>query len=210
MSADSNGTDDLLQRATVAEGSGVSLLLDRHRRRLRSMVAARLDRRIAARVDPSDIVQETLADAVRRLPEYLRDRPVPYWVWLRQLAIQRVAWWRRFHLKSSKRTVARERALYPSPREMPTLPVVDQLIGNETSPSEFAVRDQEAAWIRRALEALASTDRQVLELRYIEDYSFGEIAAKLDLGLSAVKMRHLRALKRLRGQRDGHTEGSSA
>jgi RNA polymerase sigma-70 factor (ECF subfamily) len=208
MSADSFGTDDLLQRATVAEGSVLSLLFDRHRRRLRHVVAARLDRRIAARVDPSDIVQETLADAARRLPEYLRDRPVPYWVWLRQLALERVVWWRRFHLESSKRTVARERALYPSPREMPMMPVVDQLIGNETSPSELAVRAQEGAWVRRALEALASSDRQVLELRYVEDYSFGEIAAKLDLGLSAVKMRHLRALKRLRAQRAGQSEGS--
>jgi RNA polymerase sigma-70 factor, ECF subfamily len=208
MSADSFGTDDLLKRVTVAEGSALSLLFDRHRRRLRHVVATRLDRRIAARVDPSDIVQETLADAARRLPEYLRERPVPYWVWLRQLALERVIWWRRFHLESSKRTVARERALYSSPREMPTMPVVDQLIGNETSPSEMAIRDQEGEWVRSALEALASTDRQVLELRYVEDCSFGEIAAKLDLGLSAVKMRHLRALKRLRDHRAGQSNGS--
>ena len=49
-----------------------------------------------------------------------------------------------------------------------------------------------------ALDGLADNDRRVLELRYIESLSFAEIAATLELGLSAVKMRHLRALRRLR------------
>jgi RNA polymerase sigma-70 factor, ECF subfamily len=208
MWAESIGTEDLLQRAGLAEGAALSHLLDRHRPRLRQMVAARLDRRIAARVDPSDIVQETLADAARRLPDYLRDRPVPSWVWLRQLAIQRLAWCRRFHLVSSKRTVAREWAVDRSPRDMPAVPIADRLIGSGASPSEIAVRDQECAMVRRSLETLPAIDRQVLELRYVDDHSFGEIAAKLDLGVSAVKMRHLRALKRLRVQCDGCSDGS--
>jgi RNA polymerase sigma-70 factor, ECF subfamily len=194
MPADSSATEDLLRLAEQADGSG----LDRHRLRLRHAVAARLDRRIAARVDPSDIVQETLADAVRRLPNYLLDRPVPYWVWLRRLALQRLIWWRRFHLGSRKRSVARERPLEPSPFDRSTVPVVDQLIASGSSPSEHAVRDQERAWIRNALEGLAGADRRILELRYVENFSFARIAAQLEIGLSAVKMRHVRALERMR------------
>ena len=208
MSAESIGTDDLLQRAGLAQGSALSHLLNRHRVRLRHMVAARLDRRIAARVDPSDIVQETLADAARRLPKYLRDRPMPYWAWLRRLALQRLIWWQRFHLGSSKRTVAREWAIDRSWCDIPAVPIVEKLIDSGTSPSQRAVRDQECTRVRNALETLAASDRQVLELRYVEDLSFAEIAATLDLGLSTVKMRHLRALKRLRGQCDGCSEGS--
>ena len=48
-----------------------------YRDRLRRAIAARLDRRLSSRLDPSDVVQETMADAVRRLPDYLRDRPMP-------------------------------------------------------------------------------------------------------------------------------------
>ena len=89
MLADSSTTEKLLRLAVQADRSALAATLDRHRVRLRRMVAARLDPRITARVDPSDLVQETLADSVQRLPEYLRDRPVPYWVWLKRLALRR-------------------------------------------------------------------------------------------------------------------------
>jgi RNA polymerase sigma-70 factor (ECF subfamily) len=42
------------------------------------MVAVRFDRRLAARIDPSDVVQESRLDAVQRLPDYLRERPLPF------------------------------------------------------------------------------------------------------------------------------------
>jgi RNA polymerase sigma-70 factor (ECF subfamily) len=174
------------------------------------MVAARLDPRITARVDPSDVVQETLADTARRLPEFLRDRPVPYWIWLRGLAFKRLIWWRRFHLVSRKRSVARERAFDPPPSDRSTLPVVDRLIASGTSPSGHAVCEQGREWVQNAMRSLAATDRRVLELRYIENLSFAEIAAKLETGLSAVKMRHHRALKRLRDLSDGHIEEKGA
>ena len=59
---------------------------DRYRDRLRRLVAVRLDPRLAARADASDVVQEALADAARKLDGYLRDRPIPFYPWLRQLA----------------------------------------------------------------------------------------------------------------------------
>jgi RNA polymerase sigma-70 factor (ECF subfamily) len=210
MLDDSSTTDELLRLAGQADRSALGRLLERHRLRLRRMVAARLDPRITARVDPSDIVQESLADTARWLPTFLRDRPVPYWVWLKRHAVQRVIWWRRFHLGSRKRSVARERAFDRSTSDRPTLAVVDQLIASGTSPSGHAVCEQEREWVQNAMESLAATDRRVLELRYIESLSFAEIAAKLDLGLSAVKMRHLRALRRLRELSEGPIEEKGA
>jgi RNA polymerase sigma-70 factor, ECF subfamily len=198
MSADSLGTEDLLERAGRADGSALERLLERHRTRLRRLVAARLDKRLTARVDPSDVVQETLADAGRRLPEYLRDRSVPYVAWLRRLALQRLIWWRRFHLGSSKRSVSRERTRGLPLSDALTATLVDRLAGTGTSPSGQVIRNEERAEARAALEGLAATDRQILELRYLEDLSCAEIAAKLGIGLSAVKMRHLRALERFR------------
>ena len=91
--------------------------------------------------------------------------------------------------------------------ERSTVRLVDHLAANDTSPSGHAARGEERASARHALDSLAPADRQILELRYLEDLSFTQIAAKLEVGLSAVKMRHLRALERMRGllgkSRDG-------
>src|SRR5258708_4139863 len=79
-------TAELLEPAERGDSRARSELLDRHRARLRRMVAVRLDRRLLARVDPSDIVQETLARADRKLAGYLTKRPVAFYPWLRRLA----------------------------------------------------------------------------------------------------------------------------
>src|SRR5205823_9047828 len=89
-------------------------LLARHRDRLRRMVALRLDRRLAARLDPSDVVQEALADAARKLPAYLRDRPLPFYPWLRRLAWERLVKLHQRHVGAGRRSVTRE-----EPPELP-------------------------------------------------------------------------------------------
>jgi RNA polymerase sigma-70 factor (ECF subfamily) len=70
-------TEELLRQAEHGDLGAREGLLTRHRVRLRKMVAWRLDRRLAARVDPSDVVQEVLAEASRKIDRYLRERPLP-------------------------------------------------------------------------------------------------------------------------------------
>ena len=59
-------TEELLQNASGG-GPALDALLERHRNRLRRMVAVRLDSRLAPLVNPSDVVQGALADASRKL-----------------------------------------------------------------------------------------------------------------------------------------------
>ena len=113
-------TDHLLAAASRGDRTARGPLLERHRRRLRRMVDVRLDRRLAARVDPSDVVQEALADAARRLDKYLRDRPIPFYPWLRRLAWDRLADAYRRHLRAGQRSVVRE--------EPPPLPGVSSMV----------------------------------------------------------------------------------
>src|SRR5262245_17814507 len=101
-------TDQLLDRAGSGDDAARGQLLTRHRDRLRKMVAFHLDRRVAARVDPSDVVQEALADAARELSDYLRRRHVPFYPWLRQLAWDRLVELHRRHVRAGKRSVTRE------------------------------------------------------------------------------------------------------
>src|SRR5215468_11299914 len=101
-------TEELVEQARDGDGGARQKLLTRHRQRLCAMVAARLDRRLAARLDPSDIVQEALAEAARKLDDYLRDRPLPFYPWLRQLAWDRLVKEHGAHLARARRSVRRE------------------------------------------------------------------------------------------------------
>src|SRR5262245_5167631 len=103
-------TEELLRRSQAGDRHARGALLQRHRKRLKRMVSLRLDRRLAARLDPSDLVQEALAEADRRLDDYARDRPVPFYPWLRQLAWDRLADAHRRHLRAGRRSVTREDA----------------------------------------------------------------------------------------------------
>src|SRR5438477_6125508 len=108
MSADDPVTEALIRDAAGGDERARQRLLDLHRRRLRRMVALRLDRRLAARLDPSDVVQEALADAAGKLTDYLRRRPLPFYPWLRRLAWERLVALHRRHVRAGCRSVARE------------------------------------------------------------------------------------------------------
>src|SRR5437899_6033025 len=101
-------TEQLLEAVSRGDAQARGRLLERHRPKLRRMVAIRFDRRLAARVDPSDVVQESLLEAANRLPEYLRDRPLPFYPWLRRIAADRLADAHRRHCRASRRSIERE------------------------------------------------------------------------------------------------------
>jgi RNA polymerase sigma-70 factor, ECF subfamily len=191
--------EELLRDAARGGELAVRRLLELYRERLRQMIAARLDRRLAPRLDPSDVVQETLADAARRLPDYLRDRPLPFYPWLFRLAADRLARTRRDHVASTARGIGREERIDgPSHGEDTASRWSDRLTADETTPGRRLVREERRLLLAGAIERMDEADREVLGLRYLDRLAFDEIAAVLEIGLSAAKMRHLRALERLR------------
>jgi RNA polymerase sigma-70 factor (ECF subfamily) len=204
MSPNSLETEELLRLAANGEERAIDRLLDRHRGRLRHMVAARLDRRLTTRLDASDVVQDALGEASGRLAGFVRDRPVPFYTWLKRLTLLRVSWLHRFHLGSRRRCAARDVGLETTLCAVSSAAAFDRLADTATSPSANAVRDEECERVRTVLRQLESADRIILELRYVERLSLAEIAERLTIGSSAVKMRHLRALKRFRALLEGH------
>jgi RNA polymerase sigma-70 factor, ECF subfamily len=192
--------DALLDDAAHGDVQAVRCLLEKHQGRLRKMIAARLDPRLAARLDPSDVVQDTLADAAQKLPDYLRDRPLPFYPWLYRLAADRLARTHRHHVASSVRGIGREQCIDgPSHDEATSTRLVDRLAANDTTPGHRVAREERRLLLARAIERMGEADREVLGLRYLDQLAFDEIAAVLEIGLGAAKMRHLRAVDRLRG-----------
>jgi RNA polymerase sigma-70 factor, ECF subfamily len=198
MSHHAPDTDELLRRAERGDDAARQDVLVRHRERLKQMVAVHLDRRLAARIDPSDVVQEALLDAARGLDAYLRQRPLPFYPWLRRLAWERLIELHRRHVHSKKRSVQREEPLAPHLSDESALQLADRVLARQSSPSQRAIHSELRSRIRAALDQLGERDREVLILRHLEQLSTQETAAVLGIREGAVKTRHLRALERLR------------
>jgi RNA polymerase sigma-70 factor (ECF subfamily) len=162
------------------------------------MVAFRLDQRIAARIDASDVVQETLAEADQKLPAYLQRRPLPFYPWLRQLALERMARLYRQHVQARKRTVLREERALPRMPDASAAHLAAKLWRSGSSAGSRLRREELQMRLQAAMADLPEADRELLLLRHVEQMPLREMASVLRLSDSAVKMRHLRALARLR------------
>jgi RNA polymerase sigma-70 factor, ECF subfamily len=193
-------TTELLTRVGTGDAHALNRLLDRYRSRLRTLVTMRMGEGLAARIDPSDVVQESLLTANERMADYLARRPIPFYLWLRQLTLERLIDLRRQHILAKKRSVNREEPAIPPLTDASVCQLVDRLIAPGSSPSQRVQRNDLRVHLRAALDGLAENDREVLVLRHLEQLTTSEIAAILGLTESAVKVRHLRALQRLRVQ----------
>ena len=199
MENNSADTVRLIERALAGDRAALDGLLARHRDRLCRMVRMRLDRRLWARVDASDVVQEGLLEVVQRLPEYLREPRLPLFLWLRLVVGERLIRVHRHHLGAQMRDAGREVSLYRG-----ALPAASsaalaaQLLGKHTSPSEAALRAERMLRVQEALNALDPVDREILSLRHFEELSRAEAARELGIEESAAAKRYVRALKRLR------------
>jgi RNA polymerase sigma-70 factor (ECF subfamily) len=191
-------TDELMTRSLRGEAGAAESLLDRHRDRLRRMIAARLDRRIRSRVDPSDVVQEALAAAARGLPGYLRHAPLPFFAWLRQFARERLAKLHRHHIGARRRSVAREERPAADLPDDSVAALTRRLAADGTSPSQGMIREEVRQGVRAALARLADADRELLLMRNVERLAMADLAAVLGISEGAARVRHLRALRRLR------------
>jgi RNA polymerase sigma-70 factor (ECF subfamily) len=188
----------LIEQARHGDHTARQRLLECCRPRLRRVVAIRIDHRLAARVDASDVVQEALAEASRRLDDYLVAPPLPFFAWLRQLAWDRLVDHHRRHLHAERRSVAREESPDMDLSEESSSRLAGRLVGSGTSPSGRLMREELRDRVRTALGRLGDRDREVLVMRHLEQLSTEEVAAVLGISPGAVKVRLLRALERLR------------
>jgi RNA polymerase sigma-70 factor, ECF subfamily len=197
MTATTDDTGGLIQRAREGDPAAEASILDGQRDQLRRLIASRLDRRVSARIDPSDVVQEALADASRRLSAYLQDPPLPLLPWLCQFALERLAKLHRHHIRTSKRSVNREKPSPGSSSREPGRAASRTLVSRGTSPSGRVIRDEIREQVRVAMGRLREGDRKILAMRNIEALSMAQIANALGISEGAAKVRHLRALRRL-------------
>ncbi len=192
-SADSAETQRLLMRITSGDRNAFNDLFARHRDDLRRVVQLRLDRRLQARVDASDVIQETQVEAFCRLDDYLERRPMPFGLWLRKTAQERIYNHRRAHLQTARRSVRREQ---PFP-DQSSMMIAAPFLAGSSSPSRRLVKSDHKRLVSEAVAELADLDREILLMRNVEGLSQPEIAQVLDLSHDAVRKRYGRALVKL-------------
>ncbi|MCA9152673.1 MAG: sigma-70 family RNA polymerase sigma factor [Planctomycetales bacterium] len=190
-------TSDLLDRAVDGSAAAMHELMQVHRTRLRQMVAMRLDRRLRIRLDPSDVVQDVLLEAAGRLAEYTEQAKLPFYVWMRQIAWDRLLELYRQHVRVEKRSVTREIGHAMPLTDDSVDALVATLRSRDLSPSEQLIRKEVQRRARQALAELGEVDRELLLMRYVEQMKLREIAAQLSISVTAAKSRHVRALTKI-------------
>jgi RNA polymerase sigma-70 factor (ECF subfamily) len=196
-----NSTDSLrlIERARAGEADALNEIFARHRDRLRRMVEVRLDWRLQARIDASDVIQEAYLEVASRLDEYLKEPRLPLFLWLRLVVGERLLKLQRHHLGAQMRDAGREVSLYR--QALPTASsaaLAAQLLGKETSPTQAVVRAERMLRLQEAINGLDPVDREVLALRHFEELTRAETAQALGIEEAAAAKRYVRALKRLR------------
>ena len=193
-------TQNLIDRALTGDESALAALFDGYRSQLRRMIRLRLDRRLSGRVDSSDVLQEAYLDIRKRLGEYASDpSAMPFHLWLRLVAGQRLIDVHRFHLGVQMRDAGQEVSLHRGPfPQASSVSLAAQLLGKMTSASHAAIRAEHKLIVQEALNGMDPIDREVLALRHFEHLSNDETALVLGLTKSAASNRYIRALKRLK------------
>jgi RNA polymerase sigma-70 factor (ECF subfamily) len=199
MTPNSPETQQLLDQAQRGDGAARERLLAEHREPVRRMIDLRLDPAIAARVDASDVVQDVLLEANRRLDAYLAKPVMPFHLWLRHIAKDRLIDAHRRH-RARRRGVDREQPMVPAALAgKSSVELAARLMDRERTPASAAIQHEMERRLHQAIAALDDDDREVILMRHFEQLSNQEVALALGLTEAAASMRYLRAMRRLRG-----------
>lgn len=193
INPDSAEIDRLLHQAHGGDSRAFEELFARYRPYLLRVITLRLDPKLRPRVDPSDVVQETHLEVFRRLGEFLERRPMPFRVWLRKTACERLLKLREHHVDAAKRSLKRE---VPLP-DRSSLLLAQQLLAVGSTPSQQLSRREIARRVNEALVQLPEDDREILLMRNFEGLSYEEVGSALDITPAAARKRYGRALLRL-------------
>ena len=163
------------------------------------LISFRMDRRIAARIDADDVLQEAFVAATKRLEHYLRDEGYTLFIWLRMIVAQTLVDVHRRHLGTEKRSAGREISIrgnqYP---QTTSVSLATQLVASQTSVSNVVQRGEMGQTLSAALDQMSPLDQEVIALRHFEGLTNVEAAQVMAISVTAASNRYVRALSRLK------------
>ncbi|MCA9183988.1 MAG: sigma-70 family RNA polymerase sigma factor [Planctomycetales bacterium] len=199
MTTPGDDTQRLLERASGGDKASWGHLLNLHAARLNRLIQVRFDRRLQSRLDVDDVLQDVYAEAWRHLPEFQTTGKMPFYLWLRGIARNKLLELQRHHLGTKKRDLRRE---VTTPRhaasDETSVQLCYLLLDEGTSPSRVVAKKEDHNRLMQVLDSMDELDREVLLLRHYEHLSPTETAVVLGVSSKAAGMRYVRAIRRLR------------
>jgi RNA polymerase sigma-70 factor (ECF subfamily) len=181
----------LLAKAKDGDDAALGKVLERHRAYLRLLALRELDGPLAARLDPSDVIQQTFLSAVRDFGSFRGEQPAEFLVWLGRIHERTLQDAVREHVAAQKRALGREQALDEG---------VSLADARVSSPSARVLQGERAVRLAQALEALPADQREAVRLRHLEGKSLAEMAERLDRSERAVAALLNRGIVNLRSR----------
>jgi len=198
-----SGLNDDTERLIRLAGSGdceaSAALFSRFRNRVKRVVQLRLHKKLQGRLDGSDIVQDALLVAASKLPQYVQDPQLPFYLWLRQIACWRIAEVHRQHLGTAKRDPRREVYLGQQDLEdLDTASLAEALLAKGPSVAEQVAVSEQRNRLEKSLLQLSSLDRELIALKHFEQLTITEMSLVLNIPRATIGRKYLKALTRLR------------
>lgn len=196
---DKTPKQDCLQRLQDGDPDALGELFAEHQQRLLHIIRARMDPRLATRVDAEDVLQEVFLDAAARINHFIDTHSGSFFIWLRLVTNQTMANLYRRHLDTQMRDAKRDVSINSGKTyDTKTRPIAMQLIGHLTSPSGAAMRQESIEKLEQAIEELKPIDREAITLRHFELLDNKEVAEVLGINEKAASIRYIRAIRRLK------------
>jgi RNA polymerase sigma-70 factor (ECF subfamily) len=170
--------------------------LEEFRAYLEYLARVRLDPRLQSKLDPEDVVQETLKEAYQARDHFRGESELEKKAWLRKILLHNLATAVE-HLRRQKRDVARECSL-DAALEHSSARLAALLAADHSTPSEQAQRQEEAMQLEEALTTLPERQRLAVVLRHFHDWPLADISRHLETTSLAVAGLLNRGLKQLR------------
>jgi RNA polymerase sigma-70 factor (ECF subfamily) len=187
--------EQLLERARAGDEAALGQLLELYRNYLRLVARALIGQALRVRLDASDLVQETFLKAAREFGQFLGSNKPELTAWLRQILVNTLANQVKHHRRQA-RDYQRQKSL-EAMLDRSSEAVQQALAAPSHSPSNHAVRREQAVLLADALEKLPADYREVFILRNLEHIPFDEIAARMGRSPGAARVLWKRAMDRL-------------
>jgi RNA polymerase sigma-70 factor (ECF subfamily) len=171
-------------------------MLERSRAYLCLLARFRLSPRLQAKLDPSDVVQQTLLKAHENLAQFRGQSPAEFMAWLRQILANQLAEAAR-KFGAGARDLSRERSLQADLDES-SARLQAWLAADQSSPSQRAMQEEQLLRLAEALDELPPDQRRAVELHHFQGHPVAEVARLMDRGPEAVVGLLYRGLKKLR------------
>jgi RNA polymerase sigma-70 factor (ECF subfamily) len=190
--------EELLILARQGDDEARDALLQQYRDYLSVLARVHVDRHLQAKVDDSDLVQETMLQAHRDFPQFRGTTEAALAAWLRSIMANKGAVLARRFYGTKQRDPRLERQI-EADLDRSSVALAGAIADPGSSPSQRAARRERAVLLADALGQLPSDYREVMILHHLEDLRMPEVAERMGRSVDSVRKLWARAMVQLRG-----------